>query len=442
MSSAPTKAPQVVDPEQVQRGIFPLMMKGGMTLSAAVTLQYLGQWRVFGWVLALSVLRSFGNAMLTRLNRQRRFPGSTVEWVRVVLNLLTQVGIGLGAGWSLLLWIYVPFSMLWFYGMDGSARPRALFYLVGMDAAALLSGADPFQPLAFSLIGVVGYLATERRAEVLQQSLEQIIHQREQLAQAQGRLRLLHERALEQEKFSSLGMMAAGVAHEVNNPMAFVTSNVNSLLKDMKQQRELPPALKEYVDEVLPETLEGIKRVNAIMADLRRFSRGDLEAQAEYELNAEAEAALRIAQGQLSHCQVEVELGAVGKVVGRPRQIVQVLVNLLANAGQATQPGGVVRLSTRPEEDGVRVEVRDTGTGMTPETLRNLFQPFFTTKPPGMGTGLGLAVAHGIVTGHGGRIEVTSQPGQGSCFTVHLPRVAHRSALDAGPGEAVSRADA
>ncbi len=412
-----------------------------MLLSAAVTLQYLGQWRLFAWVFGFSALRSTCNALLSRVLRRWLRP-STLEWARLLLNLSTQVGIGLIAGWSLLLWIYVPFSMLWFHGMAGSARLRAMVYLGVIDTAALWSGVDPFQPLAFSLIGVLGYLLTERRAELLQQSLEQIITQREQLAQTQSRLRLLHERALEQEKFSSLGLMAAGVAHEINNPMAFVTSNVNSLLKELRRQPELPPPLKEYVDEVLPETLDGIRRVNAIVADLRRFSRGDPEAHVEYDLNAEAQAALRIAQGQLHHVDVQVELGEVGKVVGRPRQIVQVLVNLLANAGQATQPGGVVRLSTYPEADGVRVEVRDTGMGMTPETLRNLFQPFFTTKPPGMGTGLGLAVAHGIVAAQGGRIEVESELGKGSCFTVHLPRVAHRSPSGPSQGAGVVRLDA
>jgi signal transduction histidine kinase len=341
------------------------------------------------------------------------------------------VATGLIAGWSLLLWSYVPFAMLWFYGMDAFGRTRALVYLVVMDSAALLSGCDPFQPVAFSLLGVLVFRLTEKRAELLQQSLEHIIDQREQLAQAEVRLRVLHERAFEQEKLSSLGMMAAGVAHEINNPMAFVTSNVTSLFKDLKRQPALPEPLKEYVDEVLPETLNGIQRVNAIVSDLRRFARGDPEIYAEYDLNAEAQTALRIAQGQLSHCELEVQLGEVGLVVGRPRQIVQVLVNLLANAGQATAAGGAVRLSTRLEGQGVCVEVRDAGTGMTQETLRNLFQPFFTTKPPGMGTGLGLAVAHGIVTGQGGRIEVESELGKGSCFTVHLPREAYRPPLKA-----------
>jgi two-component system NtrC family sensor kinase len=313
-------------------------------------------------------------------------------------------------------WLFLPFNMLWFDGEDRWVRLRAVGYLLCVDAVALLTGCDPLLPLAFSVLGIVTGLVTERRANLHRAMLREVVAQREQLQEA-------HQRALAQEKLSSLGMMAAGVAHEINNPMSFVTSNVRSLYKELQQQRELPEPLREYVAEVLPETLDGIRRVNAIVADLRRFSRGDPESAHEYDLNEEARAALRIAQGQLGHCEVETVLGEVGKVVGRPTQLVQVLVNLLVNAGQATAPGGRVRLSTCLEGELVRIEVRDTGSGMPPEVRSRLFQPFFTTKPHGEGTGLGLAVVHGIVTAHGGRIEVESQPGQGSCFTVYLPRV-------------------
>jgi two-component system NtrC family sensor kinase len=433
MSISAEKVPQVVDPEQILRGLHPLMMKVGLVLSSAVTLQYLGQWRLMGWVFVLSALRFTANGLLSRV-LNRRFGPSVAEWARLSWNLLTQVGIGLIAGWSLLLWIYVPATLLWFYGLDGWGRVRAVVYLIGIDAAALLSGADPLQPLAFSILGGLSFLLTEKRAELLQQTLDHIIEQREQLTQAQGKLQRMREHAFEQEKLSSLGMMAAGVAHELNNPMAFVTSNVHSLYRDLKQQPALPELLTEYVEDVLPATLDGIRRVNAIVSDLRRFVQGDPEKYIEYDLNAEAATALRIAQGQLLHVHVESDLGDVGKVVGWPRQIVQVLVNILANAGQATAEGGRVWLSTRGQGDTVQVEIRDTGMGMTPETMRNLFQPFFTTKPPGMGTGLGLAVAHGIVTGQGGRIEVESVPGGGASFTLHLPRVAQRPVTGPGVG--------
>jgi signal transduction histidine kinase len=321
-----------------------------------------------------------------------------------------------------LIWIYLPYNMLWFYGLDRWVLPRIFSFLALVASVALWDGAPLEVVLAFGLLGTFGYLFTTRRIWLLRQVVRQTEEQREQLEQAHQRLRHANERALAQEKLTSLGLMAAGVAHEINNPMSFVTSNIRLLLKDLKQQPALPAPLQEYVDEVLPETLDGIKRVNAIVADLRRFARGDPEAYAEYDLNAAVRSALRIAHAQLGHCQVEEQLGEVGKLVGRPQQIIQVLVNMLVNAGQATAAAGRVRISTQREGDGARVEIRDTGAGLSPEARRHLFQPFFTTKPHGSGMGLGLAVAHGIVTGHGGRIEVDSEAGQGACFTVHLPQ--------------------
>jgi signal transduction histidine kinase len=249
----------------------------------------------------------------------------------------------------------------------------------------------------------------------------ELAHQ--QLERTHQELRQLHQRAIEQERLSSLGLMAASVAHEINNPMSYVTSNVDSMLRDLRDEQNLSDLMKEYVTDVLPDTLAGIKRVNAIVSDLRRFSRGGFEGYTDYDFNAEVQAALRIAQLQLGHVRVEQELAEVGSVVGRPRQLVQVLVNLLVNAGQATPAGGVVRLVTRREGAQVRVEVRDTGTGMSEETKAHLFQPFFTTKPPGLGTGLGLSVVHGIIRAHGGRIEVESELGKGTCFILHLPCV-------------------
>jgi two-component system NtrC family sensor kinase len=348
---------------------------------------------------------------------------SLVETLRMLLNVAGISVSGYFTEWSPLIWVFVPYNMLWFYGLDRWVRPRVAVYLVLINSIALADGASPELALAFSLLGLFGYLLTERRASLLRGALDKVLEQQAGLERAHEKMRQIHARAMEQEKLSSLGMMAAGVAHEINNPMSFVASNVNQVLKDLKAHPALTELLREHVEEVLPATLEGIQRVNAIVADLRRFSRGDPEAFVEYELNAEVTMALRIAHSQLRHCQVESDLGEVGRMVGRPRQMAQVLVNLLVNAGQATAERGEVRISTRREGEWVRIEVRDTGTGMPPEVQRHLFQPFFTTKPPGMGTGLGLAVVHGIVTSHGGHIEVASEPGKGTCFTLHLPCV-------------------
>jgi signal transduction histidine kinase len=422
MSTPPAQLPPEADPEQLHPGIQTTGILGTVLINLSLLIWHWGNWPAITAVVLVAIALSLTNMLFIEWCAQR-YGRQKAEWLRTLSNVAGICVCGHYTNWSPLVVSYVPYNVLWFYGLDQWVHPRLAAYVGLIACIALWDGAPRELLLAFSLLTFFGYLLTTKRALLLRQVLDQVVEQREQLAKAHERLQRVHQRALAQEKLSSLGMMAAGVAHEINNPMSFVTSNVHSLYKDLQKQPALPEPLREYVTEVLPETLDGIKRVNAIVADLRRFARGDPEPYAEYDLNTEAQAALRIAHGQLSHCQVEVALGEAGVVTGRPRQIAQVLVNLLVNAGQATTSGGTVRLSTHRAGDGVRVEIRDTGTGIPPETLRNLFQPFFTTKPPGEGTGLGLAVAHGIVHAHGGRIDVKSEPGKGSCFTVHLPRV-------------------
>ncbi|WP_224249221.1 sensor histidine kinase [Hyalangium gracile] len=410
------------DPEQVHRGIQAIAGMGPMAINLSILVWFWGRWGQVLTVMAVAVVLTFANVwLLERL--ARRLSRAWVETARMLLNVAGISVSGHATGWSPLVWAFVPYNMLWYHGLDRWVRPRTAVYLVLLNSMALLDGARADMALAFTILGVFGYLLAERRGSLLRGALEKVLEQRSGLERAHEEMRRMHARAIEQEKLSSLGMMAAGVAHEINNPMSFVASNINLLLRDLKELPELAEPLKEHRDEVLPATLEGIRRVNGIVADLRRFARGDPEAFEEYDLNAEVRMALRIAHSQLRHCQVECELGAVGPVVGRPRQMAQVLVNLLVNAGQATSEQGQVSISTRQEGTWVRIEVRDTGTGMSSETLNHLFQPFFTTKPPGMGLGLGLAVVHGIITAHGGHIEVESQPGKGTCFRLSLPRV-------------------
>jgi two-component system NtrC family sensor kinase len=422
MSAPPAQLPPQADLAQVHPRIQKIGILGTIALNLSLFIWYWGNWPALTSIAIAFVVLLLLNLWFVEWSAPR-YGRQLTEWFRIFSNAAGVCACGHYTDWSPLILSYVPYNLLWFSRVDRGVYPRLAMFLGITAGVALWDGAPRERVLAFSLLGFFAYLLTEKRSALLRQALGQVVEQREQLAKAHERLQRVHQRALAQEKLSSLGVMAAGVAHEINNPMSFVTSNIHALYKDLQRQPSLPEPLREYVTEVLPETMDGIKRVNAIVADLRRFARGDPEAYSEYDLNTEAQAALRIAHGQLSHCQVEVELGEVGTVMGRPRQIAQVMVNLLVNAGQATASGGKVRLSTHRERDGARVEIRDTGAGIPPDALRNLFQPFFTTKPPGEGTGLGLAVAHGIVHAHGGRIDVESEPGKGSCFTVHLPRV-------------------
>jgi two-component system, NtrC family, sensor kinase len=384
-----------------------------------------GQWERIGIITAMFVGVACLNFVVAR-----RFPAErtrTAESLRMTFNLLVSMPIyGHFTGWALPVWIHLPLNSLWVGGfVDMRSRVRLLALLSAVVGFALFDGCPPAVPLTFLVLSVALAGISEARIHLNQLTMKDLEQRNQELAKALAELDLAHRRAREQERLSSLGMLAAGIAHEINNPMSYVKSNIHTLHLEMKDQKELPGPLREYVTEVLPQTLDGIKRVCSIVADLRRFARGDPEALIEYELNEEVRAALRITRSRvLPECDVVIELGELLPMLGHPRQISQVVVNLLINAAQAMKGRGTVYVSTRPDgEDDVVLTVRDTGVGMAPEVVANLFQPFFTTKPAGEGTGLGLAVVHGIITAHGGRIRVESKPGEGSTFTVRLPRV-------------------
>jgi signal transduction histidine kinase len=385
-----------------------------------------GDWRRIGIVTGVfGVVSAFNVALARRyaLNATR-----DVESLRVGLNLLAVAVYGHFSAWAFPVWLYLPLNSLWVgSSVDKWARVRLYVLLSVVVGLALLDGCAPVVPLTMLVISVLIASISEARLQLTRLALDSLAQRHQELERALAELDVAHRRAREQERLSSLGLLAAGIAHEINNPMSYVKSNLHLLQRDLQEQKELPAALREYVTEVIPETLDGVKRVCSIVADLRRFARGDPEAWIEYDLNEEVQAALRLTRGRLqarSDVEVEVDLGQLQRMLGHPRQISQVVVNLLVNAAQALEGRGKVVVSTRPDgEDDVVLTVRDTGTGMTPDVLAHLFQPFFTTKPEGEGTGLGLSVVHGIVSSHGGRIQVESEPGQGTTFSIRLPRV-------------------
>ncbi len=279
---------------------------------------------------------------------------------------------------------------------------------------------------------------------------ERII-QLEQALEAQNRaLREAQAALVQTEKLASLGRLAAGVAHEINNPLAYVTNNLAVLRRDtaaalgvLARYRQARPGLgpgaaaelarleedadlayfEQHFARTSDKTLEGLQRVRDIVRNLRDFAHLDEAELKEADLNAAVESAAEI----VGHAVREKDLRFVADlrplppVLCQPGKLNQVFLNLLENAVQACAPGGAVFVRTRPEEAGVVVEVEDDGCGIAPEHRPRLFEPFFTTKPVGQGTGLGLAVSFGIVRDHGGAIEVDSAPGRGSTFRVRLP---------------------
>jgi signal transduction histidine kinase len=273
--------------------------------------------------------------------------------------------------------------------------------------------------------------------------------------QAHEALKNAQSRMVQTEKLASLGQLVAGVAHEINNPLAFVSNNVAVLERDLHDLIALvglyrraraaggadQPALDEQIRDLSEEldldyclrnlpriaerTREGLRRIERIVQDLRLFARVDEGEWNEVDLNPGIESSVNMVQGYARKNGVELvmDLGALPAVRCRGAKVHQVVVNLLMNAIDACAPKGTVTIRTQsdPEFEGVRIEVADTGSGIDPAIRDRIFDPFFTTKPLGQGTGLGLSISYGIVQEHGGTIEVQSTPGAGSCFTVRLP---------------------
>lgn len=266
----------------------------------------------------------------------------------------------------------------------------------------------------------------------------------EKLAMAQSQL-------LQSEKMAAIGQLAAGVAHEINNPIGFISSNLQTMqdygerllklvafyeklvvkmgtetskaLQQDMQQRLQFDFVRQDLPDLLTESVEGIDRVSAIVKSLKSFSHVD-NAQWQYaDLVEGLENTLKIAANQLKY-KVEIHRdysADLPQVYCQPMQINQVFLNLMVNASQAMPQGGHLYLKAWQQDDNLCVEIRDTGTGIQPEHLSRLFEPFFTTKPVGSGTGLGLSLSYSIVKKHQGDILVQSSLGEGSRFTLVLP---------------------
>jgi signal transduction histidine kinase len=246
---------------------------------------------------------------------------------------------------------------------------------------------------------------------------------------------------VQSEKMASLGVLVAGVAHEINNPVSFIVNNAAPLEEVLAELREVMarhpeiPVGEALEDATLAARLmaEGAERTARIVADLRAFSRLSDAETGLVDLREGIVVSQRLLrQRWADRIVMHLDLDDLPPVDGASGALNQVFMNLLANACDAVSDTGNVWITGRHEPPWVHVDVRDDGSGIDPAHLSRIFDPFFTTKPQGLGTGLGLAIAHGIVTNHGGRITVTSTPGVGTTMTVTLPVRAAAGAAPAG----------
>lgn len=285
-------------------------------------------------------------------------------------------------------------------------------------------------------------LLDEKTREV-QSSMSTIQYQFDELKKAQSQL-------VQSEKMASLGQLAAGVAHEINNPVGFVISNISTLneyaevlrefieksliyvakpdgaikqdLVSISKKEDLPFVVEDIMS-IVKDAQEGLVRVKDIVANLKQFARTDEEESEAFDVNENIENTIKVAWNELKyHVTLNKELDeSIPLAFGHAGQINQVVLNMLVNAAQAIEGDGQVSIRTTLVDEYVRLDIEDTGCGMPDEVKLKIFDPFFTTKPVNVGTGLGLSISYGIIEKQGGKIEVESEVGKGTCFKIYLP---------------------
>jgi signal transduction histidine kinase/CheY-like chemotaxis protein len=228
------------------------------------------------------------------------------------------------------------------------------------------------------------------------------------------------------DRMIAVGTLAAGVAHELNNPLAYVLSNLRFATEHMERQSMHEIADLGDVIEAVKDAREGAEKMRVIVRDLKSLSRTDEEKKTMVDVRRCLESSITLAWNEIRHrARLIKDFAEVPLVETNEARLVQVFLNLIVNAAQAIEPGNIdknaIRLETRIDNGQILVRVRDSGTGIKPEDMGRIFEAFFTTKPIGLGTGLGLAVCQRIVTGFGGQITCESKVGEGTTFTVRLP---------------------
>jgi two-component system NtrC family sensor kinase len=359
-------------------------------------------------------------------------------------------------------------------GLSGIELLRKIKELYKDTAVIIVSGIDRSQRVMDAIrVGASDYLVKPCDLEVLSNSVERaserrmllrnarryktdLEHRNTELARQKTELERLQTEILHGEKMASLGRMAAGVAHELNNPAGFISSNIEQLKQYVERLESclsdydklaLPPEVARRMSEIkkandydnivadlgsiLSDCYMGAERIRDVVRNLRLFSSLDENAVKRVDLIEGIESTVRLLSEYYRSGTITLirDYGEIPAVDCYAAQLNQVWMNLLANAAQAigAEPGAVT-IATRCSGETVTVSIKDSGPGMTPEQQKKIFDPFFTTKSVGEGTGLGLSISHGIIDRHGGKIEVESAPGMGTTFTVHLSVNAHLDA--------------
>jgi len=319
-----------------------------------------------------------------------------------------------------------------------------------LDASDFIAKPVNIEHLLLSVKRALERHETRSRLKVYTKDLEELLNKKA------SEIKNAHGMLLQSEKLASIGQLAAGVAHEINNPIGFISSNLNALegyIKDIKilmakykdihsinsEERLILlkkiELLKEEMDiefilddlaQLIDESKEGADRVKKIVADLKDFSRVDHGEKEFFNINQGLESTLNIVKNELKYkAEISKEYNEIPEIECYPQELNQVFMNLLINAAQAIEKRGKIWIKTglvnNNGHDFIEVRICDTGTGIAEENLNRIFDPFFTTKDVGKGTGLGLNISYKIIEKHNGEIKVESEIGKGTTFIVRLP---------------------
>ena len=310
----------------------------------------------------------------------------------------------------------------------------------------------PFKPLQLfhSVEKAIHFLTLKEDLSLRVRTEEKLREIQAELVRAYAELKATHDQLLQSEKLASVGQLAAGVAHEINNPTGFIASNLNTLQKYLGRLTEfiriqseayeglpdknLAEAIRQKRrtlkidhiladgEELIKESLEGTERVRTIVQNLKNFSRMDDAESGCVDINEGIISTINIVWNELKYkASLIKELGDIPLTRCYPQQINQVFMNLLVNAAQAIEKQGEITVRTWHENGFIHATVSDTGCGMPPAVRKRIFEPFFTTKESGKGTGLGLSISYDIIKKYNGEITVDSEEGKGTTFTVILP---------------------
>lgn len=365
---------------------------------------------------------------------------ATIKW-RVLQTCSLFLVIGSLAAYIFALWISRPIRQLEEVAASGN--------LNAVIDQKILNGSDEIGSLARAFMEMMRHL--NDKLNELEKSRMALLRINKDLENAHGRL-------VQAEKLAAIGQLAAGVAHEVNNPLAYVMSNLGTLelyvktyedildgydaifcreadaggrayvcdraqeARRLREDRKLGDVRRD-MEALLAELHDGLERVKRIVIDLRTFARSEADVKVEVDIRQIIEKAITIAGNEIKYkARLEKEYGDLPLISGFPQRLGQVFMNIIVNAAQAVTPGeGLVRIRTFMDGAFVVTEIVDNGCGILPENMDRIFEPFFTTKPVGQGTGLGLSVSYEIVKNHQGEIRVSSVPGKGTTITVRLP---------------------